>query len=119
MTKCETIVAGIVKSEEEKAADEEEAKAHVPTDVTHLVDKPGVPDYWAKAIKNHAMLQTIVTEKDAPILENLTKLHASQCKLPAPKLTITMTFKENEFFTNESLSFSAIADGDTNQTIEV
>lgn len=119
MTKCETIVAGIVKTEEEKAADEEEAKAHVPTDVTHLVDKPGVPDFWAKAIKNHAMLQSIVTEKDAPILENLTKLHATQVKLPAPKLTITMTFKENEFFTNESLSFAAIADGDTNQTIEV
>ena len=72
MTKCETIVAGIVKTEEEKAADEEETKAHVPTDVTHLVDKPGVPDFWAKAIKNHAMLQSIVTEKDAPILENLT-----------------------------------------------
>ena len=33
MAKCETIVAGIVKSEEEKAADEEENKAHVPTDV--------------------------------------------------------------------------------------
>jgi len=36
-----------------------------------------------------------------------------------PKLTVTMTFKENEFFTNESLKFEAIADGDTNQTIEV
>ena len=35
---------------------EEEAKAHEPTDVSHLVDKQGVPDFWAKAIKNHAML---------------------------------------------------------------
>ena len=61
---CETTVAGIVKSEEEKAADEEETKAHVPTDVTHLKDTPGVPDFWSKAIKNHAMLQSIVTEKD-------------------------------------------------------
>ena len=69
------------------------------------MDKQGVPDYWAKAIKNHAMLQSIITEKDAPILENLTKLHAAQVKLPVPKLTITMTFKENEFFTNESLTF--------------
>jgi len=64
MAKCETTVAGIVKTEEEKAADEEEAKSHTPTDVTHLKDTPGVPDFWAKAIKNHAMLQSIVTEKD-------------------------------------------------------
>jgi len=56
MAKCETVVAGIVKTEEEKAEDEEEAKAHEPTDVSHLVDKQGVPDFWAKAIKNHAML---------------------------------------------------------------
>ena len=30
-----------------------------------------------------------------------------------------MTFKENEFFSNEVLSFTALADGDTNQTVEV
>ena len=30
-----------------------------------------------------------------------------------------MTFKENEFFSNTALTFEAIADGDTNQTIEV
>ena len=86
---------------EEKAADDEENKAHVPTDVEHLKDKLGVPDFWSKAIKNHAMLQSIITEKDAPILENLTKLHATQAKLPVPKLSITMTFKANDFFTNE------------------
>ena len=56
MAKCQTIVSGIVKTDEEKAADEEEAKAHVPTNVEHLTDVQGVPDFWAKAIKNHAML---------------------------------------------------------------
>ena len=56
MAKCQTIVSGIVKTDEEKAADEEEVKAHVPTNVDHLVDASGVPDFWAKAIKNHAML---------------------------------------------------------------
>ena len=45
-TKCETAVSGIVKSEEEKKADEEEAKAHTPTDVTELINKVGVPDFW-------------------------------------------------------------------------
>lgn len=75
--KLEAAVAGIVKTEEEKEAEAEEAKAHTPTDVSHLADAPGVPDFWAKAIKNHAMLQSIITEKDAPILEHLTTLHAA------------------------------------------
>ena len=30
-----------------------------------------------------------------------------------------MNFSENEYFTNEELKFIAIADSDTNQTIEV
>jgi len=75
--KLETSIAGIIKTDEEKEADAEEAKSHVPTTVDHLKDKPGVPDYWSKAIKNHAMLQSVITEKDAPILEHLTKLHCA------------------------------------------
>ena len=52
-------------------------------------------------------------------MEHLTGLKASQVKIPVPKLTVTMTFSANEFFSNESISFVATADGDTNQTIEV
>ena len=63
-TKLETAVAGIIKTDEEKEADEEEDKLHEPTNVEHLKEKPGVPDFWAKAIKNHAMLQSAITEKD-------------------------------------------------------
>jgi malate synthase len=44
----ETIVAGIVKLDDKE--NEEEEKPHVPTDVTHLKDKVGIPDFWAKAI---------------------------------------------------------------------
>uniref|UniRef100_A0A7S3I5S4 Nucleosome assembly protein n=1 Tax=Favella ehrenbergii TaxID=182087 RepID=A0A7S3I5S4_9SPIT len=117
--KLETAVAGIVKTDDEKEADAEEEKAHEPTNVEHLKEKPGVPDFWSKAIKNHAMLQSVITEKDAPILEHLTNLNCSQVKLPSPKLTVTMTFSENEFMTNETLSFTAVADNDTDQTIEV
>lgn len=48
-----TIVAGIVKSAKDKENDEEEAKEHTPTDVAHLKDVQGVPDFWATAIKNN------------------------------------------------------------------
>jgi len=119
MTTLETTVAGIVKTDVEKAADAEEEKAHVPTNVDHLKAKHGVPDYWARALKNHAMLQSIITEKDQPILEHLTKLHCAQTKMPTPQLTVTMTFSPNQFFTNETISFVAIADADTNQTVEI
>ena len=30
-----------------------------------------------------------------------------------------MTFSQNEFFTNETISFTSIMDNDTDQTIEV
>lgn len=36
IVKLETIVAGIVKTDEEKKADEEAAEKHTPTDVSHL-----------------------------------------------------------------------------------
>lgn len=117
--KLETEVAGIVKTEDEKEADAEEEKAHTPTDVTHLADKPGVPDFWKVAIKNHAMLQTIITEKDKPIMDHLIGLKATQSKNPKPVLNVEMTFAENEYFTNTTLTFKAIADQDTSQTVEI
>ena len=119
MAKLETAVSGIVKTYEELTADAEESKSHIPTNVDHLKDKIGVPDFWSNAIVNHAMLQTIITEKDNKVLEHLISLHATQVKLPQPKLTITMKFSENEYFTNDTLNFTALADNDTNQTIEV
>ena len=118
-TKLETAVAGIVKTEEEKERDAEEESKHTPVPVEHLKDKAGVPDFWQNAIKNHEMLQTIITDADKPIMKHLKTLHAAQCKIPQPQLTITMTFEQNEYFTNETISFIAVADNDTNQTIEI
>ena len=64
------IVDGIQakKSEEDKEEDAEEAEKHEKTDVSHLKDKQGVPDFWAKAIEGHPMLMQIITEKDKPII---------------------------------------------------
>ena len=41
-----------MKSEKDKAEDEEEAKDHVPTDINHLKGVVGIPDFWVTAIKN-------------------------------------------------------------------
>ena len=48
-----TIVAGITKSAKDKERDEEEAKDHVATNVDHLKEVQGVPDFWSTAIKNN------------------------------------------------------------------
>jgi hypothetical protein len=42
-----------VKSAKDKEEEEEETKAHVPTDVNHLKGVVGIPDFWEKAIKNN------------------------------------------------------------------
>lgn len=108
--KLETDVAGIVKTDDEKEADAEEEKSHTPTDVSHLVNKTGIPDFWRVAIENHAMLQTIVNDKDKAVMASLVSLKASQAKNPQPVLSVEMTFSENEYFTNTTLTFKAIAD---------
>jgi len=48
-----TIVAGIVKTQKEKDEDAEDAAHHQPTDVQHLKDVTGIPDFWSVAVKNN------------------------------------------------------------------
>ena len=43
-------------SEAKLAKDKEEAESHKPTDVTHLADKKGVPDFWKKVVTQHFVL---------------------------------------------------------------
>ena len=50
----EIIVAGIVKPDKkEDDSESEEEKPHHPTDVSHLKTVVGIPDFWAKAVKNN------------------------------------------------------------------
>ena len=52
----DTIVGGIIKNPDDDKKDDDE-KEHVPTDVSHLVDAKGVPDFWAVAVKNNMLIQ--------------------------------------------------------------
>ena len=63
------------------------------------------------------MLQQVVTYKDERILENLTKLEVKQDH--KVKYSVTMTFKPNDYFEKETLSFQVITNPETEQTIEV
>ena len=98
----EEIVVGVVKSEKDKAEDEEEAKTHTPTDVTHLKGVAGIPDFWATAIKNNQMMMQTIREKDADTLQYITNVEASETQEPRT-VTIKIYYKENEYFTNPHL----------------
>ena len=99
-----TIVAGIEKSEEDN--EEEEENKHEPVDVNHLKGVAGVPDFWAKSIEGHPMLAQVITDKDKPIIEHITKVKAEKVEEPSPMITIEIFFSQNEYFNNASLKFT-------------
>lgn len=84
-------------------SDNEEEKEHIPTDVSYLKDKAGIPGFWTTAVKNNQMLMQNWREKDREILPFLKKVHVNRQEDPKI-ITFTLTFNENEFFTNESLT---------------
>jgi nucleosome assembly protein 1-like 1 len=64
-----------------------------------------VPDFWATAIKNNQMMMQYVREKDQDTLQYITNVTASESDSP-PSTTITISFRENEYFTNDKLSLT-------------
>ena len=54
-----------VKAKESKEADEPEK---VPTDVSYLKGKKGVPDFWIRAIKNNKLIMEEMKDNDKKIL---------------------------------------------------
>ena len=70
--KLEVIVGGIVKSKQEIEDDEADQKEHEPTNVDHLKEVDGIPDFWTRCFKNNKMLQQVIKgEKDKAVFEHL------------------------------------------------
>ena len=116
--KLETIVAGIVKTDEEKEEDAEEAKEHKPVDVSHLKEVAGVPDFWEKAIKGNQMITQSITEKDEEVLKYISDVVAEETNDPHKKVRIEFSFRENEFFTNNKLALTVHFKDDSDDVTE-
>jgi len=71
----------------------------VPTDVAYLKDTQGIPDFWQKAILNNQMMLQYIREKDRDTLNYITNVTTVETLEP-PTITVNLTFKENEYFTN-------------------
>ena len=76
---------------------------HVATDVSGLVGKAGVPDFWSVAVKNNQILMQTFREKDKEVLPFLSGLHVKRIEEPQ-SINFKLTFRENEWFTNETLT---------------
>ena len=98
-------VAAIVKPEGEKEEEEEEK---VPTDVSYLKGKPGIPDFWVRAIKANRLIWDTIKEKDQAIMEHLKHVETETCENPETKnmcLSLRMVFgTDNDHFSPSELS---------------
>jgi nucleosome assembly protein 1-like 1 len=97
-------VAAIVKPAE---AEEDKEEEKVPTDVTYLKGKKGVPDFWVRAMKANRLIWDQVKEKDEEIMEHLLHVETEGSENEATKnmvLTLKMVFAEdNDFFKPSTL----------------
>lgn len=112
-----TIVAGIVKTQKEKDEDAEDAAQHQPTDVQHLKDVTGIPDFWSVAVKNNQMMQHYIRPKDQDAMKSLVDVVSKETVDPKT-VSITLTFKENEFFTNKTLELQCLYKKDQEDEVQ-
>ena len=117
--KLQEFCSSIVKDEPQQQEELEEAKKREPFDSSPLVGQKGVPDFWYKSLYNNPMTKQLILEHDEPILKNITSLKVSQTRVPENKITVEMTFANNEFFSNVNLSFTAVIDEDEDCCKEV
>merc|ERR1712166_503076 len=112
----ETIVAATVaKMPADEKAEYDEATAEHEAEFANSnpgADLPaaGVPDFWAKAIKENEMLMSIIKEKDQEALDCITKLEVAQAVNPEAgskkSKSVTLRFSDNEFFSNDALTMT-------------
>lgn len=112
--KLESIVSGIVKSEEEAAADKAEEESKEPINVDHLKEVQGIPDFWEKSIRNNKMIMHCIREADEKLLPSIKSIEAVRFEKPKA-LELKIQFKENEYFENDELSLKLIYKSDTEE----
>jgi nucleosome assembly protein 1-like 1 len=66
-------------------------------------EEKGIPGFWLQCLGNHPSCGDFITEDDVSALEALTDL---QCVYDESysSFTLTFTFAENDYFTNETLT---------------
>jgi len=92
----------------------EDKPEQVPTDVTHLIGKSGIPDFWFRAMKNNQMIWELVKEKDEEILKHITNIESERSDKPK-SLKITLHFSDNDYFEDKTLSLKIVYKGESDE----
>lgn len=83
----------------------EERLAILSAPVSGEYGTPSLPQFWLTAMKNNSTLRAVIEAQDEPILAYLTNI---ECEYLVPakqeSYRITLTFDENPFFSNKTLS---------------
>jgi nucleosome assembly protein 1-like 1 len=112
---CDGIVTKVVEKKDDDKKEEEESK---PVDVTYLVGKNGIPDFWFKAIKNNQMIFELVKEKDEDILQHIKHIDSEKTDKPNKSLQINFHFNPNDYFTNEVISLKIVYKPDSDEVLK-
>jgi len=106
----------IVTKDKDGDKDPEEEKKDV--DVSNLVGKKGVPDFWFRAIKNNQMIFELVKEKDEDILKHIRHIDSEKTDKPNKALKVNFHFNENEYFTNDVISLKIQYKDDSDEVLK-
>ena len=65
------------------------------------------------------MLKLSSTEKDKPAFEKITHIKVDKSFTPDTSITVDLTFGPNDYFTNDTLSFTCIMTPDEKRCKEI
>ncbi|CDO94752.1 unnamed protein product [Kluyveromyces dobzhanskii CBS 2104] len=99
----EEIKLGGKLDEEERGEDDEEEEEEEEEETGEAL--VGIPCFWLTAMENLPMVSQNITEPDCDVLTYLTNIRLQYLTEGKPGFQLIFTFsKENEFFTNETLT---------------
>ncbi|KAL6454834.1 NAP1 Nucleosome assembly protein 1 [Candida maltosa Xu316] len=89
------------KDEDEEEEEEEEDEEEDDED-DDGEDKKGIPGFWLTALENLSTVQETITDRDSEVLQSLIDIRMKY--LSTPGFELIFEFKDNEFFTNKTLT---------------
>ena len=104
------VEAGKAEDEEEESAEAKEMAA-AETDTKIPEDAAGIPEFWLSAMKNQISLAELITDRDEGALKHLTDIRMEY--LDRPGFRLIFEFRDNEFFTNKTVSKTYFYQEDT------
>lgn len=102
------IKSGEAEEGEDPEAEATEASAE-PTDANE--DAKGIPEFWLSAMKNHASLGELITDRDEEALKHLTDVRLEY--LDRPGFRLIFEFAQNDFFSNKTITKTYFYQEDT------